>query len=486
MTDSHQHDGSGGANHHCHGRDHGHGHGHEHGHDRDGHHDHAHDGDHDGDHDHPHDGPHGHHAGFVADDTGREGGRSETLPRGAGSGRILYFDAFSGIAGDMTIAALVDLGVPMGVIADGVGKLGLSGYTLSLQHGRTGSLGACRFDVVVEEGHPQRTYREIDQLLAEAPLEEAVRDMARRIFRRLAVAEARVHRIDVEEVHFHEVGAIDAIVDIVGTAVALDHLGATVLSSKLPLSRGFVECRHGVIPLPAPATVECLIGVPTVPGPAGVETVTPTGAAIVSTVASSFGDWPAMRPLATGWGAGSHTLPDRPNLLRVVLGEPLGDQSTEEAGSHVVLEANVDDLTGEIAGHVIGLLIERGALDAWAVPITTKKGRPGLVLGAIAERHTAEGLIAVMLRETTTLGVRHHELDRTVRPRRMVNVSTRYGVVPVKVSEGPFGPPQLKPEFDVCARLSRIANVPVREVIAEALRSAGQNGEVSDGKPDSG
>ena len=297
-------------------------------------------------------------------------------------------------------------------------------------------------------------------------------ELARRIFRRLALAEARVHRVPVETVHFHEVGAVDAIVDVVGAAACFTHLGAEVVCTPLPLGRGTVTCRHGVLPLPAPATLECLAGVPTVDAGVDVELVTPTGAAIAATVARRYERWPSFVPERIGWGAGTRELPDRPNALRVVLGAPFSATRDPASGGHVLIECNVDDMTGELAAHALSALLAAGARDAWAVPVTMKKGRPGLTLAALAERGSETRIAEVMLRETSTIGVRYADLERIERPRRLIEVATRYGTVPVKVSEGPYGPPQLKPEFDVCAKLAADAGVPVREVIAEALRVA--------------
>ena len=396
----------------------------------------------------------------------------EDLPAGCGQGKILFLDAPSGIAGDMTIAALVHLGVPFAVIEAAVAALPLGGYRLKLQSGRAGAIGANRFEVQIDAGQNERHYDEIRELIRNSPLSPQVSDLALRIFYKLAQAEAKVHQIPIERVHFHEVGAIDAIVDVVGASAAFAHIGAEVVGSPLPLGHGLVHCRHGVIPLPAPATVECLRGVPTYSAGLEAETVTPTGAAIVSTVCKRFTHWPEMVPERTGWGAGTLAFADRPNVLRAVLGMPVaGPRGTEDEG-HVVLEANIDDMTGELTGHVLSLLMKSGALDAWAAPITMKKGRPGVVLSAIVAPRDALRLSELILRETTTLGVRRTLAERIERPRRMIEVNTRFGVVPVKVAEGPFGPAQFKPEFDACASLADKHQVPVREVMAEALMRA--------------
>ena len=217
----------------------------------------------------------------------------------------------------------------------------------------------------------------------------------------------------------------------------------------------------------------CLAGVPTYGVDLEAELVTPTGAAIVATVAQRFERWPAFRPERIGWGSGTRRLADRPNMLRAVLGSPEGRPSAE-SGTHLLIEANIDDMSGELAGHAIAMLLAAGALDAWATPITMKKGRPAFTISALGEAAGIDGLTAVMLRETTTIGVRRTAVSRTERPRRLLRVETPYGFIPVKISEGPFGPPQAKPEFEACARAAAEHGVAVREVIAAALTAAGR------------
>jgi uncharacterized protein (TIGR00299 family) protein len=445
---------------------------------------HGHDHDHDHDHDHGHDhgdgSKHGHEHGHGHDHAHGGDGRAVILEgdpqahrgalgAGAGLGKVLFLDAFSGIAGDMTIAALVDLGVPFEVVQGSVAKLGLTGFELQLRRARGGAIGGTKFDVLVAQAQPDRRYRAIDELLAGAALAPSVKALARKIFLRLAEAEAEVHRSSLDQVAFHEVGAVDALVDIVGAAACFDFLGADVVASPLPMGRGSVVCQHGVLPLPAPATLACLRGVPTVDAGIEAELVTPTGAAIVASVAREFVAWPAFAPERIGWGFGTRGLPDRLNGLRVVLGSaaPRAEQATH--ATHVVLEANVDDMSGELAAHALQALLESGALDAWATPIVMKKGRPALTLSLIAEFGAQHRLAEVLLRETHSIGVRHTAVTRTERPRRIAEVTTEYGVIPLKISEGPYGPPRIKPEFDACAAAARRAGVPVGVVLAAAL-----------------
>ncbi|HHH10863.1 MAG TPA: nickel pincer cofactor biosynthesis protein LarC, partial [Sorangium sp.] len=390
-----------------------------------------------------HHGAHHHGAHHHHGDAPRNG----PLARGAGEGKVLFFDAFSGVAGDMTIAALLDLGVPFEVVKEAVEKLPLDGYVLEVGHVHRSGVVATRFDVALSAAQPERTYGAIDKMLLDSALDADSKQLARAIFRKLGEAEAATHCMPLMDVHFHEVGAVDAMVDIVGAAAALRYVGAEVVVSPLPLGRGFVKARHGVLPLPAPATVSCLRGVPTFGTDIDFEFVTPTGAAIVATAARGFARWPTFAPERVGFGGGSRELPDRPNLLRLVLGAAAADEQDD----HVVVETNVDDMTGELAAHTIRTLLENGALDAWATAITMKKGRPALMLCALAPRAQQQAVVTTMLRETTSLGVRIRKLGRVIRPRRVVAIDTCFGHLRVKVSGGPFGPQQVKVELEDAA-----------------------------------
>jgi uncharacterized protein (TIGR00299 family) protein len=398
------------------------------------------------------------------------------LARGAGAGKLLFLDAPSGLAGDMIIAALVDLGVPQRVVEEAVAGIPLRGYHLHFGTRARSGIAATSFEVHVDAKQPERTYATIRGMLDEAKLDDGVRARAHRTFRRLAEAEARVHRMPLDEVHFHEVGAVDAIVDVVGSAAALEWLGAELVVSPLPMGRGFVRAAHGVLPLPPPATVECLAGLATYDAGIDFEFVTPTGAAIVGAHAGGSHRWPSMAPERVGWGAGTAELADRPNLLRAVLGAHVAASTVERHehahATHSVLEANVDDATGELAAAWIDALLAAGALDAWATPIVMKKGRPALTLSALASIEHADAIAHAMLRETTSLGVRRYDVTRAERPRRVVMVETPFGPIPVKVAEGPYGPPQGKPEFDACLAAARAHGVPVREVLRAAMASA--------------
>ncbi len=301
-------------------------------------------------------------------------------------------------------------------------------------------------------------------MLDAAPLGLRVRELAQHIFRRLAEAEAEVHRQPVDEVTFHEVGAVDSIVDIVLVAVAVDYLGADVVGSPLPLGRGFVSTQHGQLPLPAPATLLCLRGVPTRASGLEVELVTPTGAAIVASLAREFSDWPALQVERVGCGAGTRVLADRPNVLRAILGRPA--ETGFDDSNQVLLEASIDDMTGERAAFALERLLAAGALDAWFGPLTMKKGRPGLLFSVLCQLADAERLTARLFDETSTLGVRKTRVTRTEVPRRIETFESSHGPVRVKVSGGE-GSSRFKLEFDDCAEIARKSGRPLADVVAQ-------------------
>ncbi|MDB4929870.1 MAG: uncharacterized protein JWM10_2354, partial [Myxococcaceae bacterium] len=366
------------------------------------------------------------------------------LDHGAGAGRVLHLDAFAGVAGDMLVAALLDLGVPPAAITGALDALPVHGYELALAHRTDHGIVATRFLVEVTGPQPQRRYRDIRALLTDAALPPGVRDRALATFAVLARAEGRVHRIDPEEVHFHEVGAVDAIVDVVAACACLDWLGARVNAGPLPMGGGFVRAAHGVLPLPAPAVVEILAGVPTVPAALRGEMVTPTGASLVRANATSFEAWPAMSPVVTGFGAGTRRWPDRPNLLRVVLGDPTSPApvTADEAATHYELRCNLDDLSAELVAVLAERLLREGALDAWTTPIGMKKGRPGVMVTALVRAADRERVAAAMLAEGGSLGVRWSPAQRAERPRESVAVETAYGTIAVKVARGDGLAPQ--------------------------------------------
>ena len=379
--------------------------------------------------------------------------------------RVLYFDCFSGISGDMTLAALLDLGLPQEKLRQELAKLGVGNFSLEIFRGSRGGIAALGLEVKVgpqEEHH--RHFSDIRKMIETSILSQSIKEKSLSIFQHLAEAEARVHGQRLEEVHFHEVGAVDSIVDIVGTAIGIDHFAPErIVSSELPMGRGFVRCQHGRLPVPAPATLEILKGYPIKNVDVEGELVTPTGAAIVAALSSGPSSWTNMKIDRIGYGMGRSDFPDRPNLLRLILGETVETYSSDRVA---VLEANIDDMNPEFYDFLMELLFERGALDVSLSPLQMKKNRPGTLLRVIVEEKGADALSEVILRESTTLGVRSYPVSRKKLPREMREVETRYGRVRVKVS----GELRFQPEYEDCKRIALEKGVPIQEVYQEAMR----------------
>jgi pyridinium-3,5-bisthiocarboxylic acid mononucleotide nickel chelatase len=380
--------------------------------------------------------------------------------------KILYFDCFSGISGDMTLAALLGLGLPKEKLLKELEKVGLEGYSLDIFPGNRGGIAATGVEVKIGHSHspPHRHFADIRTLIQKSSLEEGVKEISLKIFQRLAEAEARVHGQAVDEVHFHEVGAVDSIVDIVGSAIGIAHFSPDrILSSELPMGRGFVSCQHGRLPLPAPATVEVLRGYPVKSVDVEGELVTPTGAAIIATLSSGVAAWPDGIIRAIGYGMGKKEFADRPNLLRLVWGEASGIYETDRA---FVLEANIDDMNPEFYGFLMERLFAEGALDVAFSHLLMKKNRPGTLLRVITEEPDAGKLTEVILRESTTLGVRFYPVMRKKLPRALKEIETKYGTVRVKIS----GNLRFQPEYEDCRRVALEKGIPIQAVYQEVMK----------------
>ena len=396
--------------------------------------------------------------------------------------RLVYFDCASGASGDMLLGALVDIGLPLDTLQAELAKLPLGGYRLESRKVDRAGLQATKVDVVVEgdrhghdhghghghehEGH--RGLREILDLLDRSALDARVKDRSAALFRRLAEAEAAVHGTTPEEVRFHEVGAIDSIVDTVGGLVGLAWLRADrFVSSPLNLGGGAVTMSHGTFPVPPPATARLVQGVPVYSAGDG-ELLTPTGALLVTAHAAAYGPLPPLRLEAVGHGAGSRDTPGRPNVLRLMVGE----EQAAAAGACervLVLEAEIDDMSPQLYGPLMDRLLAAGAKDVYYTPIQMKKGRPGVLVTALGEPSRREALEEVFFTETTTLGVRRQEWDRTVLERERVMVETPHGPVAVKVGRRGDRVYNAQPEFEDCRRAAEARGVPVKEVWAAAL-----------------
>jgi pyridinium-3,5-bisthiocarboxylic acid mononucleotide nickel chelatase len=375
--------------------------------------------------------------------------------------KICYLDAFSGISGDMTVGALADAGADLKTLVSALDSL-QTGAGFRFEKTKRGGLGASKFHVDAAESTEHRHLKQILEMIQRADLQPRAKQNAMAIFERLGAAEARVHNVAIEKVHFHEVGAVDSICDIVGACAGFDLLGIdAVYSSPLNVGSGTVSTEHGVLPVPAPATAELLKGKPVYARGPAVELTTPTGAAIAATMAVEFGAMPAMRICATGYGAGSKDFPGQANVLRVLIGEASG---ATEATTVAVIEANIDDATPQVLGYAMERLFDAGALDVTLESVLMKKNRAGTLLRIIATPETREVLSQIVFDETTTLGLRIYPAERRVKARRTVEVETAHGRVRIKIAEdGSFAP-----EYDDCRKLARDRGVPLKLVIAEA------------------
>ena len=386
---------------------------------------------------------------------------------------ILYLDCYAGISGDMTVGALLDLGVPLEYLHTELDKLGLpsGAYELSTSRTERRHIPALKFNVAVHDHHTHRHYAAIDAMIAGCGLAEPVKTRARAIFRRLAEAEAKVHGVVIEEVHFHEVGAVDSIVDIVGTAICLDFLAVeAVYTSALPLGSGFVETAHGRLPVPAPATAELLQGLPVHGGCGAGERVTPTGAAIVAALATGFGTQPEMLLDRIGSGAGGKDFPDCPNILRAFLGRNSEKKRSDD--EVIVVEANIDDSTPELLGYAMERLFEGGALEVFFTPIQMKKNRPGVMISFLCLPEQLEQLAGLLLIETSAIGLRHYRADRTILRRQIVEMQTEFGPVRFKqVYDNNGDVMRTTPEYEDCRRIAREKGIPCQEVMLHLQQS---------------
>ena len=376
---------------------------------------------------------------------------------------ILYLDTFSGISGDMMLGLLVDLGVDLNLIEAGLAKLSVSGYRLEQRPEKRHSIGGTRVEVICEDKQLARTWSEIDAMLAKSSLAEPVRNRARNIFRSLGEAEAKVHQVALDEVHFHEVGAVDAIVDIVGSAIGLHLLGVEkTICTPLPLSSGMIRGSHGAMPLPAPATLQILQGKPVRNADCDRELVTPTGAAIAVEIAC-FGDMPGLTIERIGYGVGGWDLDDRPNLLRGIIGTEKTADGFEQ-DTVTVIETHIDDSSPEWLGALTERLLSAGALDVGLTALQMKKNRPGTCLTVMAQPQQANPLAQMILCESTAIGVRMHETRRMKLRREPATVQTAFGEAAVKLIYEGKTLLRITPEHDSCQALAKASNRPLPEI----------------------
>jgi hypothetical protein len=381
--------------------------------------------------------------------------------------RIAYFDCFSGISGDMILGALIDAGLDLHQLNEELKKLKLGGYTLNTEKTTRQGISGTRFSVDADDDHVERHLKDIEKILDHSDLGDDIKDRSKAIFRELADVEAKIHNCSPGEIHFHEIGAMDSIIDTVGSLLGLKLLGIeAVYASRIPVGAGFVECDHGTLPLPAPAALELLKGIPIVASSMEKEIVTPTGIAILKNVAKSFGVMPEMKVDCIGYGAGSREM-KIPNLLRVWIGDSEENQEYEE-DEVILIETNIDDMNPEFFGYTSEKLLERGALDVFMTPIFMKKNRPGTLLSVLISPDTLDEMLSIIFAETTSLGIRIHRLDRKKLPREILTVDTTFGCVRVKVSRVGQEIKNISPEYEDCKEIAATLGIPLRKVYEDA------------------
>jgi pyridinium-3,5-bisthiocarboxylic acid mononucleotide nickel chelatase len=386
--------------------------------------------------------------------------------------KLAYFDCFSGISGDMVLGALVDAGCPIEELRTGLSGLALSGWEISAEKVWKNGMAATYVRVRTEEQQKHRSLSSILEILEKSSLPAAVRERAGAIFRRLGEAEAKVHDVSIEKVHFHEVGALDAIVDIAGAAIGFQALGIERFAcSALNVGSGTVKTAHGMLPVPAPATAELLRGKPTYSSGVERELVTPTGAAIVATLCEEFGPLPKLSVAAIGYGAGTADLPGQPNVVRILVGESAESGASIGAAEEVaVIEANLDDMNPQIYGYFLEKALAAGALDVYTTPVQMKKNRPGALLTVLCKPENTDVILKLIFAETTTFGARTYRAERRVLPREWVTVETAFGDVRMKLSRANGRILRAAPEYEDCRKLATERDVPLQRVMAEAMK----------------
>ena len=383
--------------------------------------------------------------------------------------RTLYFDCFAGASGDMILGAMVAAGVDPSVLSEQLSRLNVDGFNLNIETVMRSGLSATYARVETAHEHKHRHLSDIRKIIESSGVSDKAKALSIEIFTRLAEAEARVHNEPVEHVHFHEVGALDAIVDIVGAAICFDLQIDRFVSSPLHVGSGTIEMAHGRFPVPPPAVAELLKGVPFYSSDIAGELLTPTGAAIITTVCQEFGPLPQMMTEAVGYGAGTRQYKDFPNVLRVLVGETEASAATDER--LWMIETNIDDMSPQLLGHVMDRAFELGALDCYFTPVQMKKNRPGVLLSVLCERDRKEPLLKLLFTETTTLGVRSYEVERRALRRSVAQVETAYGLIGVKVAHLNGSVVNEMPEFEDVRAAATKAGVPLK-VVEDAVRAA--------------
>lgn len=390
--------------------------------------------------------------------------------------RIAYFDCFSGISGDMFVGALLDAGLKIEILEKELNKLNLSGYHLEVNKVLKKGISASQFKVKIQEKGVERRFKDILNILEESKLDQEIKNEVKKIFFKIAEAESKIHQEDIEKIHFHEIGGLDSIMDISSAVIGIKALEIKeIYSSPLPLGKGFVKCAHGILPLPAPATLELLKNIPTYGGGMESEMVTPTGAAIISTLTKDFGERPLMKIEKIGYGAGEREF-SIPNLLRVSIGEKiLSDRDLMDGYVHdeaLLIETNIDDMNPEFYDYIMDKLFSQGALDVFLTPIQMKKNRPAQMLSIIVYEQNLKEILEVLFSESTTLGVRIKEVKRLKLTQQNFIAETKYGKIKVKVGIFKEDIKTIAPEYQDCQKIAQQYQVPLKEIYEEAKKVA--------------
>jgi uncharacterized protein (TIGR00299 family) protein len=382
--------------------------------------------------------------------------------------KIAYGDLIGGVSGDMFVAALLDLGLPLSCLKSELKKIPTLKFDLKSSKKHVHSIRATQFHVICPKNETPRSWKQIRQLIERSKLRAEVKETCLGIFTRLAKAEGKIHGVAVDTVHFHEVGATDSIVDIAAAAIGTRELGVeTFYFSPIPLGRGVTRSLHGPLPVPGPATLELLKGIPTVGIDVQSETVTPTGAAILRTLGKNFGDQPSMTIERIGYGTGQKEFPHRPNLFRLMVGEGSSQWNQE---TMLVMETNIDDMNPQYFDHVMDRLFGAGARDVFLAPVQMKKNRPATLLAVICAPSQRDQLAGIILQETTSIGIRYYPVNRLILQREFRKVKTRYGAITMKIVEQPDGTKRATPEYDELKRIAKTKNLPLKLVHDEVMR----------------
>ena len=384
--------------------------------------------------------------------------------------KIAYFDCFSGVSGDMILGALLDAGLDIQELQSELGKLKISGYKIKTEKTARKGISGTKFSVDIIKQNARRRLKDIVEIADQSDLDDDIKDLSKKTFKELATVEAKLHGKSIEEIHFHEVGGLDSIIDVIGSLIGIKKLGIeATYSSKIHVGTGFLECRHGVLPVPAPATLELLKGIPIYSKGIEAELATPTGVCILKTLSKRFGIMPEMKVEKVGYGAGSRDS-EIPNLLRVYVGE--SDEGGYEEDEAIRIETNIDDMNPQLLAYASEILLKQGALDVFMTPIFMKKNRLGTMLSVLTTRDKLDDILSTIFTETMTLGVRIHHLERKKLSREIVLTKTRFGEIKVKIGKIGNQITNIAPEYESCKEIAVKQRIPLKDVYDEAKEAA--------------